>query len=64
MLQIAPRDPTKPPLVFHYVPVLGCAVSYGMDPMGFLDDCRAKVRAATFPSAVHHDAEGTAWDSC
>ncbi|GAA5862427.1 hypothetical protein JCM3774_002513 [Rhodotorula dairenensis] len=39
---IAPRDPTKPPLVFHYVPVLGCAVSYGMDPMGFLDDCRAK----------------------
>ncbi|GAA5910199.1 hypothetical protein JCM6882_001770 [Rhodosporidiobolus microsporus] len=39
---VAPRDPTKPPLVFHYVPVLGCAVSYGMDPMGFLDDCRAR----------------------
>ncbi|GAA5996010.1 cytochrome P450 [Rhodotorula paludigena] len=39
---LAPRDPTKPPLVFHYVPVLGCAVSYGMDPLGFLEDCKAK----------------------
>ncbi|GAA6010841.1 hypothetical protein JCM10207_003954 [Rhodosporidiobolus poonsookiae] len=39
---VKPRDPTKPPLVFHYVPVLGCAVSYGMDPMGFLDDCRRR----------------------
>ncbi|GAA5821708.1 hypothetical protein JCM11251_000983 [Rhodosporidiobolus azoricus] len=39
---VAPRDPKRPPLVFHYVPVLGCAVSYGMDPMGFLDDCRRR----------------------
>ncbi|GAA5829004.1 hypothetical protein JCM3766R1_003900 [Sporobolomyces carnicolor] len=39
---LAPRDPTKPPLVFHYVPVIGCAVSYGMDPLGFLDDCKRK----------------------
>ncbi|BGP19235.1 hypothetical protein JCM10213_007030 [Rhodosporidiobolus nylandii] len=47
---VAPRDPTKPPLVFHYVPVLGCAVSYGMDPMGFLDDCRRKYGSVfTYP---------------
>ncbi|GAA5871739.1 hypothetical protein JCM16303_000850 [Sporobolomyces ruberrimus] len=39
---LAPRDPTRPPLVFHYVPVIGCAVSYGMDPLGFLDDCKRK----------------------
>ncbi|GAA5901833.1 hypothetical protein JCM5296_002085 [Sporobolomyces johnsonii] len=39
---LAPRDPTKPPLVFHYVPVIGCAVSYGMDPMAFLDDCKRR----------------------
>ncbi|GAA6033161.1 hypothetical protein JCM8097_002975 [Rhodosporidiobolus ruineniae] len=39
---LAPRDPKRPPLVFHYVPVLGCAVSYGMDPMGFLDDCQRR----------------------
>ncbi|GAA5903623.1 cytochrome P450 [Sporobolomyces salmoneus] len=39
---LAPRNPTKPPLVFHYVPVIGCAVSYGMDPLGFLDKCKQK----------------------
>ncbi|GAA5856096.1 hypothetical protein JCM9279_002364 [Rhodotorula babjevae] len=39
---LAPRDPTRPPTVFHFVPVLGCAVSYGMDPLGFLDDCRRR----------------------
>ncbi|BGP34590.1 Lanosterol 14-alpha-demethylase [Rhodotorula toruloides] len=39
---LAPRDPRRPPLVFHYVPVIGCAVSYGMDPLGFLDECRRK----------------------
>ncbi|GAA5949340.1 hypothetical protein JCM3765_003375 [Sporobolomyces pararoseus] len=39
---LAPRDPTKPPLVFHYVPIIGCAVSYGMDPLGFLDDCKRR----------------------
>ncbi|TNY21133.1 cytochrome P450 [Rhodotorula diobovata] len=39
---VAPRDPKRPPLVFHYVPVIGCAVSYGMDPLGFLDDCRKR----------------------
>lgn len=38
-----PRDPTKPPVVFHYVPILGCAVSYGMDPYKFLFDARDKV---------------------
>lgn len=40
---LAPRDPSKPPVVFHYVPILGCAVSYGMDPYKFLFDCRDKV---------------------
>ncbi|GAA6042272.1 hypothetical protein JCM8097_000608 [Rhodosporidiobolus ruineniae] len=36
------RDPTKPPEVFHYVPFIGCAVSYGMDPLGFFERCRQK----------------------
>lgn len=49
--QLAPRDPTRPPLVFHYVPVIGCAVSYGMDPLGFLDDCKRRVRALARYSA-------------
>lgn len=50
--QLAPRDPRRPPLVFHYVPVIGCAVSYGMDPLGFLDECRRKVRAAARSGAA------------
>ncbi|SGZ34703.1 BQ5605_C076g12942 [Microbotryum silenes-dioicae] len=37
---VLPRDPTKPPVVFHFVPVIGCAITYGMDPIGFLNRCR------------------------
>ncbi|CEQ41690.1 SPOSA6832_03419 [Sporobolomyces salmonicolor] len=48
---LAPRDPTKPPLVFHYVPVIGCAVSYGMDPMAFLDDCKRRLTWRLLDSA-------------
>lgn len=39
-----PKDPSRPPVVFHYVPIIGCAVSYGMDPYKFLFDARDKVR--------------------
>jgi len=39
---LAPRDPRRPPVVFHYVPIIGCAVSYGMDPYKFMFDCREK----------------------
>ncbi|CED84182.1 Lanosterol demethylase [Phaffia rhodozyma] len=37
-----PKDPSLPPVVFHYVPWLGSAVSYGMDPYKFYFDCREK----------------------
>ena len=56
--QLAPRDPKRPPLVFHYVPVLGCAVSYGMDPLGFLDDCRRRVRAPLSPRSLCRSRAG------
>ncbi|GAA5899395.1 hypothetical protein JCM6882_009107 [Rhodosporidiobolus microsporus] len=36
------RDPTQPPEVFHLVPFIGCALSYGMDPLGFFERCRVK----------------------
>lgn len=39
---ITPRDPSKPPRVFHYVPWFGCAASYGQDPYGFLEACRQR----------------------
>ncbi|KAG8720037.1 Lanosterol 14-alpha-demethylase [Ceratobasidium sp. 394] len=39
---LIPRDPSLPPLVFHYVPIIGSAVAYGNDPLGFFFSCREK----------------------
>ena len=32
-----------PPIVPYSIPFLGSAIQYGMDPVVFLKDCRAKV---------------------
>lgn len=42
--KVAPRDKSKPPLVFHWVPIIGSAISYGNDPLNFFFACREKVR--------------------
>jgi sterol 14alpha-demethylase len=42
-LQVIPQDPKTPPVVFHWLPVLGSAIEYGNDPVNFLARCRAKV---------------------
>lgn len=34
----------KPPLVFHYFPIIGSTISYGKDPMKFFEECKQKVR--------------------
>ncbi|KAL8277205.1 hypothetical protein RQP46_010378 [Phenoliferia psychrophenolica] len=39
---IAPRDLTRPPIVFHWVPIFGCAISYGTQPMKFFEENREK----------------------
>lgn len=41
--QYLPKSKTEPPLVFHWLPFVGNAISYGMDPATFFDDCRKKV---------------------
>lgn len=33
----------EPPVVFHWFPILGSTVSYGMDPYNFFFSCREKV---------------------
>lgn len=38
-----PRDPSLPPLVFHYFPIIGSAVTYGMDPYTFFEKNRELV---------------------
>ncbi|KAK9237703.1 cytochrome P450 [Lipomyces kononenkoae] len=42
LAQILFRDPNRPPVVFHYIPVLGSAVEYGMDPYKFFEENRKK----------------------
>ncbi|KAL8933601.1 MAG: hypothetical protein Q9211_005688, partial [Gyalolechia sp. 1 TL-2023] len=36
------KDPSKPPVVFYWVPFIGSAVTYGVDPYRFFFDCQAK----------------------
>lgn len=40
--QQIPRKKSEPPLVFHLIPFIGNAVSYGTDPVRFYEACRAK----------------------
>lgn len=41
--QLLFKDPTKPPMVFHYFPFFGSTVKYGMDPYVFFNDCQETV---------------------
>lgn len=41
--QIFFKNPNEPPVVFHWVPVIGSTVTYGIDPYKFYFDCQAKV---------------------
>ncbi|EWC46355.1 eburicol 14-alpha-demethylase [Drechslerella stenobrocha 248] len=35
-------DPNRPPVVFHWFPLIGSTISYGIDPYKFFSDCQAK----------------------
>ncbi|KAF5342001.1 hypothetical protein D9611_001447 [Ephemerocybe angulata] len=39
---IIPRKATDPPVVFHWLPFVGSAISYGNDPLKFFFECREK----------------------
>ncbi|KDQ59347.1 hypothetical protein JAAARDRAFT_68830 [Jaapia argillacea MUCL 33604] len=39
---VVPRDKSLPPLVFHWLPFIGSAPSYGNDPLTFFFKCREK----------------------
>lgn len=43
--QVLFRNPNEPPVVFHWFPVIGSTVTYGMDPPRFFRANQAKVRA-------------------
>ena len=42
--QILLPNPNEPPMVFHWFPLIGSTVEYGMDPPRFFQKMRAKVR--------------------
>ena len=44
--QLLLRNPNEPPVVFHWLPLIGSTISYGMDPFVFFAACREKVRTA------------------
>ncbi|KAF7326590.1 Lanosterol 14-alpha-demethylase [Mycena sanguinolenta] len=40
--KIAPRKATDPPVVFHWLPIIGSAIWYGNDPIGFFQTCQER----------------------
>ncbi len=43
MQQVLFKNPNEPPIVFHWLPVIGSTVTYGIDPFKFFSDCQKKV---------------------
>lgn len=41
--QVLFKNPNEPPVVFHWLPVIGSTVIYGIDPFKFFFDCQKKV---------------------
>jgi hypothetical protein len=50
--QLPLRSKNAPPMVFHYFPIIGSAVTYGMDPYKFMFENRKKVRLHSLPMDV------------
>lgn len=48
--QVLFRDPTKPPMVFHWFPFIGSTITYGMDPPRFFRECNKKVGLLARPA--------------
>lgn len=42
--QIVSKNPNEPPVVFHWFPLIGSTITYGMDPPRFFKENREKVR--------------------
>lgn len=43
LYQRCSTNPNRPPLVHHWIPIIGSTVTYGMDPFRFFFNCQAKV---------------------
>lgn len=43
MKQLLFKNPNQPPVVFHWFPLIGNTIAYGMDPIAFFKACQDKV---------------------
>ncbi len=50
--QILLRNFNEPPVVFHWLPLIGSTVTYGIDPFKFIFQCQAKVRSCDRKNGV------------
>jgi len=47
--QLLFRNSNEPPVVFHWFPVFGSTIIYGIDPYKFFFNCQKKVYCANLP---------------
>ena len=52
LLQLCFKKRNELPVVFHWFPVIGSTVTYGMDPFKFFFDCQAKASRRILDSAA------------
>ena len=45
--QVLFKRRNEPPVVFHWLPIIGSTVTYGIDPFKFFFDCQKKVQIVT-----------------
>lgn len=50
--QLLLKKPNEPPMVFHWLPVIGSTVTYGMDPYAFFFANHKKVRRRPVAIAI------------
>jgi hypothetical protein len=41
--QLLLKKPNEPPVVFHWIPIIGSTITYGMEPIAFFKRCHEKV---------------------
>ena len=46
------KNPNEPPLVFHWFPVIGSTITYGMDPPRFFKENQEKVSNSRWPKST------------
>jgi sterol 14-demethylase len=54
---LLPHSKSEPPTVFHWLPYIGNAVSYGMDPVAFFTKYRAKASLVSLFSSGHGNCQ-------